>query len=92
MSGRIVYKKKHFIITSHGKDFIVQNLDYKHQFKHTHINNYHLGVLLIDTCLLGTIPKKANHLRYNSRFLESVIRICKKSDIEYFTKLKEELE
>lgn len=92
MSGQVVYKKKHFIITSHGKDFIVQNTDHKHEFKHTHINNYHLGILLIDTCLLGRLPKKAAHLKDNLRFIESAIRVCRERDKDYFEQLKRDLE
>jgi hypothetical protein len=81
-----IYKKKNYKIydAGHGS-YIVHNSLYDFHDHHTHINNYHTCIYIIDLCIHKTVPK---HL--SDYLLVSILRLSE--DKNYNAKIRHKLD
>ena len=76
---KLVYIKKHFIITKVQNGYIVYNTDKEFEKGHTHLKSFKASKTAIDLVLNSKIPRSTNFY-----YLESLIRLS--SDKKYIEK------
>ena len=82
---KLVYIKKHFIITKVQNGYIVYNTDKEFEKGHTHLKSFKASKTAIDLVLNSKIPRSTNFY-----YLESLIRLS--SDKKYIEKINELIE